>query len=241
VGVHGAIAGQVRRRHPAKHGVLEMAAISRNNPYHRGAGLYELNLALPFISAIRRQEARAVTDLIRRYADRKATALEIGPGTGFYTTLLADAFREVVAIEESPGMARILQDKLAAAGVGNVTVVNADFLAQPPAKEFDVAVAIGVLDYIAGPAEFVAKMCAAARRAVILTAPQRGLWGWCFRTAARLRRIAVYCHGTCAPAEWAPDWQCSVCEAGLSTRLTRGLTLVAALERPQEAARVRTS
>ena len=202
--------------------------------------MYELNLALPFISAIRRQEAQAVADFIRPYADPQGTALEVGPGTGFYTVMLAEYFREVVAVEDSPRMARILREKLEAARVRNVRVVDADFLALPLDGSFDVAVAIGVLDYIADPARFVGKLCEASRRAVILTAPQRGLWGWCFRTAARLRRTAVYCYRTCAPIEWAPDWECSVIEAGLNTRFTRGLTLVAALERPQEAARVRT-
>lgn len=202
--------------------------------------MYELNLALPFISTIRRQEAQAVADFIRPYADPQATVIEVGPGTGFYTAMLAESFHEVVAIEDSPRMAQILREKLDASRVRNVRVVNADFLALPLDGSFDVGVAIGVLDYIADPARFVGKMCQAAQRAVVITAPQRGLWGWCFRTAARVRRTAVYCHRASAPTEWAPEWECSIIEAGLNTRFTRGLTLVAALERPQEAARVRT-
>lgn len=218
-----------------------MSTINSNNPYRRAAGLYDLNLALPFISAIRRQEARAIADLIGRYAEGAGRALEVGPGTGFYTLMLARAFREVVAVEECEAMARILSDKLAAAGMDNVMLVNHDFLRLRLDGQFDLAVAIGVLDYIADPAPLVAKLCAAARRAVILTAPQRGLWGACFAAAARLRGIAVHRHHGCAPNAWAPGWRCAVTEVGLKTRFTRGLTLVAALEPPQEADRVRAA
>jgi SAM-dependent methyltransferase len=203
-----------------------------NNPYRRGAGLYDLNLALPLVSAIRRQEERAVADLISRYAHAEHRALEVGPGTGFYTLALARAFREVVAVEDSAGMARILADKLAAAAVGNVSVIHHDFLTLPLDGAFDVAVAIGVLDYIADPGAFIAKMCAAARRAVILTVPQRGLWGACFAAGGRLRKTRVYRHDACSLGAWAPEWRCIVAEVGLKTRLTRGLTLVAALEPP---------
>jgi len=93
--------------------------------------LYDLNLALPFISAIRRQEARAVGALVARYGDRTGRALEVGPGTGFYTLSLAQAFREVIAVEECAAMAQILTDKLAAMRVDNVTVINADFRTLP--------------------------------------------------------------------------------------------------------------
>lgn len=215
--------------------------MNSNNPYHRGAGLYELNLALPVISAIRRQEARAVGDLIAHYSQPGGRALEVGPGTGFYTLALARAFGEVVAVEDSPIMAGILAQRLATAGVRNVTVANGDFLALPLDDPFDVAVAIGVLDYIADPVAFVAKMCAAARRAVIITVPQRGLWGACFAAAGRMRKIRVYRHHRAVVGAWAPGWRCAVAEAGLNTRVTRGLTLVAALESPAETARARTS
>ena len=218
-----------------------MSSVSANNPYRRGAGLYDLNLALPLISAIRRQEARAVAELIGRHGHVSRTALEVGPGTGFYTLALARAFREVVAVEASAGMAEILRAKLAAAKAANVTVLNHDFLTLALDGHFDVAVAIGVLDYISDPAAFVAKLCARARCAVILSAPQRGLWGACFAAAARVRRIAVYCHHRSAPAAWASGWRCTVSEVGLNTRFTRGLTLVAALEPPQEADRARTA
>jgi SAM-dependent methyltransferase len=242
--------------------------MNANNPYRRAARLYETNLRLPVISRIRRDEARVLGELIARYADMGGRALEVGPGTGFYTRLLAGSFREVVAIEEAPGMVAILRGNLAAAGVQNVRIVQGDFrrwetesrepkvesgelsvpsdaaFTPPPTPrlpnlesrisaldhQFDVAVAIGVLDYIAEPGEFVAKMCAAARRAVIITAPQRGLLGRCFVAGGAMRKTRVYCYHREAIPAWAPGWRCTVTEAGRATRLTKGLTLVAAFE-----------
>lgn len=212
--------------------VSEARGRNANNPYHRGAGLYELNLSLPVISSIRRQEARAVVDLVSTYANPGGRALEIGPGTGFYTIELARLFREVVAVEDSSTMAGLLREKLNGARVSNVTIANCDFMTKPVEGRFDVAVAIGVLDYVGDPAAFVAKMCAAADRAVILTAPHRGLWGKCFVAANRLRGTSVYCYDHLTPNRWAPEWRCVVHEVGLKTPLTKGMTLVAALERP---------
>ncbi len=202
----------------------------QNNPYHKTAARYDRHLCLPVISAVRRQEAEAVRDLIHSYADKGDTALEIGPGTGFYTHMLAERVAHVTAIEDSRRMAEILAGKLAEAEIGNVTVRNQDFRSLEADHGYDLVMAIGVLDYIPDPQGFIAKMCAAARKAVIFTAPQRGLWGACFVASNRLRRISVYCHHGGALAQWAPGWRCAIREAGLKTPLTRGLTLIAALE-----------
>jgi SAM-dependent methyltransferase len=204
--------------------------MSSNNPHHRGARLYDLNLSLPLISRIRRQEAQVIADTIARYADGSRRALEVGPGTGFYTLMLARTFREVVAVEQSGQMAQILTRKLEAEGADNVKVLSGDFQSIALKGAFDIGVAIGVLDYVADPCAFVQKMCTAARRAVIVTAPQRGLWGSFFAASGRLRKTRVYRYDRGAPAFWAPEWRCTVAEVGLKTALTRGLTLVAALE-----------
>lgn len=209
-----------------------------NNPFRRLAGLYDHHLSLPIISTIRRQEARVVSDLLARHARSSDQVLEVGPGTGFYTLVLAPRVRHVLAVEDSAPMAAILTRKLAAAGVLNVTVLNQDFLALATARRCDLGVAVGVLDYLPDPAGFVSRLCGAARRAVILTLPQRGLWGSCFALGGRLRGTAIYRYQRSAPGEWAPGWHCTVAEVGLKSRLTKGLTLVVALERAQDAAGV---
>jgi predicted TPR repeat methyltransferase len=203
--------------------------MGENNPFHHTAARYDRHLSLPVISALRRQEAEVVRDLIVTYAGEHDAALEIGPGTGYYTPLLASRVRHVTAVEDSAQMARLLTARLAQAGLTNVTVLNQDFRRLDPGG-FDLVVAIGVLDYIPDPRGFITAMCAAARKAVVFTAPQRGIWGACFAAGNRLRGISVYCHHGPSLAAYAPGWRCAIREVGLKTPFTRGLTLAVALE-----------
>jgi len=51
--------------------------------------------------------------------------LDVGAGTGRYALPLAGLARRVVAVEPSPAMRRHLEDRIAAAGIGNITVTAA--------------------------------------------------------------------------------------------------------------------
>jgi len=205
--------------------------MNENNPYHRTALRYDARLRLPIVSLIRRDEERVVNEMLARYRDPAATALEIGPGTGYYTLKLCRLFGEVVAVEDSAQMVELLRARLAGQGVANVRIVAGDFCVLPEVASCEVAVAIGVLDYIADPVRFVGRMCEAARRAVVLTVPRRGLLGACFAAGGAMRLTRIYCYDRDAVAAWAPGWRCSIAEAGRLARLGRGLTLVAAFER----------
>jgi ubiquinone/menaquinone biosynthesis C-methylase UbiE len=202
-----------------------------NNPYHRTARRYDAHLRLPIISLIRRDEERVVTDILSRYGDPSTTALEIGPGTGHYTLTLSRLFGEVVAVEDSVQMVHLLRTRLEVEGVTNVRIVPGDFRLLSPAARCDVAVAVGVLDYIADPAAFVARMCEVARRAVVVTVPRRGLLGAFFVAGGAMQRTRIYCCGRDELEAWAPGWSCSITEAGRLGPLGRGLTLIAAFER----------
>ena len=202
-----------------------------NNPYRRAAGLYDRGLSLPGIARIRREEAEVVCAALARCSADCGSALEVGPGTGFYTRLLARTIPRVTAVEDSTQMTDLLRHKLAADDVRNVDVVNADFRTLAVEERFDLVIAIGVLDYIPEPQPFVDRMCALATKAVVFTVPQRGLLGSCFAAGNCLRRIAVYRHPKPGLEAWAPGWRCAVTEVGLKTLVTKGLTLVAVLER----------
>jgi len=202
-----------------------------NNPYHRTARRYDAHLRLPIISVIRRDEERVVNETLARYGDPTATALEIGPGTGYYTLTLSRLFGEVAAVEDSPQMVDLLRAGLGAKGIKNVRILPGDFRSLPLAASCEVAVAIGVLDYIADPVAFVGRMCEAARRAVVLTVPRRGLLGACFVAGGAMQRTRIYCYDRDTVAAWAPGWRSSIVEAGRLARLGRGLTLIAAFER----------
>jgi SAM-dependent methyltransferase len=65
------------------------------------------------------------------------TLVDLGAGTGRLTLAAAPRFRRVVAVDVSPAMHRVIQDRAAQAGLSNVECVRAGFLtyehAGPPA------------------------------------------------------------------------------------------------------------
>jgi 16S rRNA (adenine1518-N6/adenine1519-N6)-dimethyltransferase len=58
----------------------------------------------------------------------KDTVLEIGPGLGQLTFLIAERVKRVIAVEFDGGVARFLRAAVREIGVENVTVVDGDFL-----------------------------------------------------------------------------------------------------------------
>jgi len=66
--------------------------------------------------------------------------LELGAGTGYFTTRIARRARAVTALEPAPDMARVLRERCAAAGVANVRVLEA------VAQDLDRAVAPASFD-----------------------------------------------------------------------------------------------
>lgn len=69
--------------------------------------------------------------------------LEIGPGSGAFTTPLARAAREVVAVEPSANMRAVLEHNLACAGIANVSLVSQQIeeAAETLSGPFDLAFA----------------------------------------------------------------------------------------------------
>ncbi len=90
--------------------------------------------------------------------------LEAGCGTGRMTPTLARAVRSVVAIDFSFESLRVTRRKLAAAGVGNVYLVQADLCRLPFADDaFDRTVSCQVLEHVPGPAARRAAVSSLAR------------------------------------------------------------------------------
>ncbi len=79
-----------------------------------------------YAERVRRKGARP--DPIREFvASRVAegeTVLDVGAGTGSWSMLLARKARKVTAVEPSPAMREVLEEELAAEGIGNVEVVG---------------------------------------------------------------------------------------------------------------------
>jgi 16S rRNA (adenine1518-N6/adenine1519-N6)-dimethyltransferase len=74
--------------------------------------------------------SRNVAERILEHAALRTgdTVLEIGPGLGQLTFLLAERVKKVIAVEIDGGVARYLRDTVSALGLRNVTIVDGDFL-----------------------------------------------------------------------------------------------------------------
>lgn len=68
-------------------------------------------------------------DVLRRFGlNSESVVLDLGAGTGRFAIDAAAVCRQVIAVDVSPAMIDVLRDRVDAAGLRNVTVVQAGFL-----------------------------------------------------------------------------------------------------------------
>jgi len=89
-----------------------VAGYDRKAGYETGLGDVEVDLA--------EVEARGL--------DRTATLVDLGAGTGRLALAAAARFRRVVAVDVSPAMQRLVEQRAAEAGLANLECVRAGFL-----------------------------------------------------------------------------------------------------------------
>ena len=92
---------------------------------HRALAFADTEIPLPAGQCMLapRLEARMLQDLM---VQPHETVLEIGAGSGFMAALLAHRARQVLTLEIVPELAAMARSNLAKAGLGNVTVREAD-------------------------------------------------------------------------------------------------------------------
>ncbi len=103
------------------------------------------------------------------------TILDVGCGSGRYAVEFARrGAARVVGLDYAPRMLELAQEYAAANGVADrCEFLQGDFTSQPLTETFDVAIAIGVFDYQAEPAEFMRRMAERCRGRVIASFPGR--------------------------------------------------------------------
>lgn len=191
--------------------------------------LYEGVLRLPVIRSIRRQERELLHRTFAENLRPSDDVLEVGAGTGYYTFEIARIARSVVALERAQGMIRILRQRITDSTVGNISVVESEFLAYAPGKTFDAVIAIGVLDSVIDWRPFLDRCVALATRRVILTIPRSSLWASIHSFFGGMMGVDVRVYDPDELARHLQGHRFELRETGLRTRWTHGLTLVAVI------------
>ena len=136
-----------------------------------------------FFRADPRRRDEPTLDLLRELVQPSDSVIDIGAGGGRYALPLALSARQVIAVEPSAGMRRVLQEGMAEHGISNIRVLDGRW----PSVAADIDGDVALMSHIGYDVEeigpFLDAMEAAARRlrvAVLLSqAPAReadGLW-----------------------------------------------------------------
>src|ERR1051326_20507 len=121
----------------------------------------------------RRRDEPAL-EILRSLIQPGDSVLDIGAGGGRYALPLALECREVIAVEPSDGMRRVLQEGMAEHGISNIRPVNARWPAGAESTQADVALISHIGYDIEDIGPFLDEMESAARRlciAVLLSQP----------------------------------------------------------------------
>jgi SAM-dependent methyltransferase len=113
-----------------------------------------------------------VDDLVRD--DTPGRVLDVGCGSGRFSVRLARRDWEAVGIDFAEEMIALARRRALEAGVGDRCHFEvADFLDWHDDVPFDLALAIGVFDYVAEPAPLLARLAAVSNGRVVASFPKR--------------------------------------------------------------------
>ena len=112
-----------------------------------------------------------VDELVQGDAGR---VLDVGCGSGRFSVLLAQRGWDAVGLDFAPEMVSLAQRRAASAGVTDrCSFLQEDFLTWDSPSPFDLALAIGVFDYVADPDPLLAKLAQVSDGQVVASFPRR--------------------------------------------------------------------
>ncbi len=115
--------------------------------------------------------------------------LDVGCGSGSHDVILAEILGiRIRGIDIAPKMIEIAKSNAQTQGLSKLCEYSTmDFLKFEGGCNYDIALALGVIEYIEEPAEFVKKMLGHARKRVILNLPVK----WHILTPQRVVRYKL--------------------------------------------------
>ena len=124
------------------------------------------------------------------------SVLDVGCGSGRYLESLHQlGVKRLVGIDFSPTMIDLARRRLTSLQPvrGGHDLIEADFMTYDSKEQFDVVIALGVLDYVRDPAAFLQKLALTAKHSVVASFPSTSIYRTPIRKARyRLKRCPVY-------------------------------------------------
>lgn len=153
--------------------------------YSKEKGL--LQKLLDFIFRRSMQQRFEVT--LKECGDLKGkSVLDIGCGSGRYTAALAQNGAQVTGIDFSENMLDLARRLAAENKVSNrCQFIKTDFLNHAFEKNFDICIAVGILEYFEEPQDFLDKMRIITTEKIIISLPVK----YTFRTLIRKIRLTL--------------------------------------------------
>jgi ubiquinone/menaquinone biosynthesis C-methylase UbiE len=111
---------------------------------------------------IKIERAKAVAGAIRRLVplSQQMTALEYGCGTGLLSFALQPYLGPITLADSSSGMLAVLEEKIAASGVGNMTPLELDLTTDPPpADRFQLVYSLMTLHHVPNTSKILRDFC----------------------------------------------------------------------------------
>jgi len=100
------------------------------------------------------------------------TVLDVGCGSGRLSLLLAKEDAKVTGIDYSPNMITLAKKYQNQQNLNSIEFICCDFPKEVPTqKKYDISIAIGVLDYIKNPLDFLKKMASLTNNKMIISYP----------------------------------------------------------------------
>jgi hypothetical protein len=120
--------------------------------------------------------------------------------------------------------------------VRNIDIVCGDFLHYRDNTTYDWVIALGVLEYVVNPSEFMDKILRLSHKWVMVTLPTPGIWGKIYRATSRLSDTKI---NLFKKSEIRKQYASSVVhleDVGLKSRVCSGMTLTCLIEKNQKRA-----
>jgi SAM-dependent methyltransferase len=192
---------------------------------------YDRLIGMPVTRKIRAAEDEAILRIFRERVKPEDSILEIGSGTGYYTIRFAKASKRLTAVDSNPRMVEHLKKEVEEKGIDNVEIVGGDFLTYGNGEKHDWVIALGVLEYVEDPGEFLERLMSYSNKWVLITFPSPNVIGWLYWITSRFNGVHIHLFTKRTIEEKYGKSIVHLEDVGLKSKVMPGMTLVCLIER----------